>query len=161
MLISGLHQYPSITWAGPLLFLTAWLVIRPAGEAWDLGWISEPSIQLICREKCCSEIWGSEEDPHLRFETTLILLLDCDHCLQTEKSNSLVLLGRALSWVFILVTNTHYAPGTFSPSLLGSKITPSGESQQKLLQLTLKLKSRLCVKLLWDRNPQCQALKDK
>lgn len=141
-----------------------------------LGWASAVSYGLTCVQACwrpgiwdgslnppsrCSKIWGSKEDPHLRFESTLIPLPDCDHRLLTGKSNSLVLLGRVLSWAFILVTNTHYAPGTFSPSLLGSEITPSGESQQKLLQLTLKLKSRLCVKLLWDRNPQCQALKDK
>lgn len=126
MLTSGFHQYLSITWGGLCYFLWPELCPdwRSLGPGMDL-WTLQPV-------QCCSETWGSKEGLHVGSETTLILLLDCDHCLQTEKSDSLVLLARAPSWVFVSVTNTHYAPGIFSP-LLGSKIIPSGKSQQKLL----------------------------
>ena len=131
MLTSGFHQYLSITWGGLCYFLWPELCPdwRSLGPGMDL-WTLQPV-------QCCSETWGSKEGLHVGSETTLILLLDCDHCLQTEKSDSLVLLARAPSWVLsqsqTLICSWHFLSSSWiKDHSLGEKPAEASVTHPKI-----------------------------
>lgn len=133
----------------PLLFLMAWVVPRLGTPGtWD-GSLNTPGSSVLLRElrvqrRSACRIWNHNDSSWLwplppSWEIWLTSLL-----------------ARAPSWVFVSVTNTHYAPGIFS--LLGSKIIPSGEKPAEASVTHSKVKVMALCQVLTRQKPSVPGL---